>query len=763
MEVFGLEARRNDLARGIVVVRCRVKLSGDLQRQLWNMLAVGGLTEAVENDAPATLAGSAADPAESDGADNKDEPRELMAAPWMPPSTSELVAQRQALDHAAAKFDIVAAWFLKVETGIDSSAWISMNDDDDDDETADDDDAADNDDAPDDDDAADDDDTPDDGDAADDDDAPDDDNAEPQAAATQTRATTAKPQLGQAVSVLPTPVKSRPVTADPSVELPIATLATERAITAAGAAGAASVAQDADEPEAGDSMRILFRAPDAPDQPPTLWSEASGDPLALDDMTGSDDDDDDGEIEIVESRWRSGLPPLEYSVTFPLERYPEILDQYDPEDFGVAIKLSGHAVAGEDTVINAMFALWLSAYQDERSETFEPFRRADVVHDRTHRSALLWVERLRVPATAADQVHFLMWIIARLGDITPIMWARFDSADEAEKAKASADDNRPFVLAGNPFEDRLQRHGHEAALAWAVSQSIWTKRELAGMLIEVSLHRDPNDAVGAALAETLLRRALQWDELSNARGYLAIVLIRQRRFTEAYQVALGGTDDEVRLLTVIETAQVAPEALTDIADDAPAGTPMPLLQLLSAATIAASTDENLTELVIETAKHAPALLTHILPMLPPHTSLVPHLYNASFGLERTTALKILQRIIELPPPPPGNSEARAAFAMAWNNACIHAHALGDYTTAAEIAEGGLVYGDENPYMYHSAACAFAALGNADRALELLSLAIAAEYEHIEKMETDPDLAPLFKDPRFSALFKDWRDHRADLN
>ena len=758
MEVFGLEARRNDLARGIVVVRCRVKLSGDLQRELWNMLAVGGVTEAVESDAPATLAGSLQ--SNDDNAEPKDEPRELMAAPWMPPSTGELVAQRQALEHAAAKFEIVAAWFLKVETGIDSSAWISMNDDDDQDDDDQDDDDADDDelDDQDPDDVDDDDQDPDDDDQDPED---DDDNAEPQASTTQARATTAKPQLGRAVSVLPAPAKVRPVTAEPSTELPIATLATERAIAAT---GAASIAEDASEPDAGDSMRILFRAPDAPDQPPTLWSEASGDPLALDDMTGSDDDDDnDGEIEIVESRWRSGLPPLEYSVTFPLERYPEILDQYDPEDFGVAIKLSGHAVAGEDTVVNAMFALWLSAYQDERSETFEPFRRADVVHDRTHRSALLWVERLRVPATAADQVHFLMWIIARLGDITPIMWARFDSADEAEKAKASADDNRPFVLAGNPFEERLQRHGHEAALAWAVSQSIWTKRELAGMLIEVSLHRDPNDAVGAALAETLLRRALLWDELSNARGYLAIVLIRQRRFAEAYEVALGGSDDEVRLLTVIETAQVAPEALTDVPDDAPAGTPMPLLRLLNPATIAASTDENLTELVIETAKHAPALLTHILPMLPPHTSLVPHLYNASFGLERTTALKILQRIIELPPPPPGNSEARAAFAMAWNNACIHAHALGDFTTAAEIAEGGLAYGDENPYMYHSAACAFAALGNADRALELLSLAIAADYEHIEKMETDPDLAPLFKDSRFSALFKDWRDHRADLN
>jgi hypothetical protein len=31
------------------------------------------------------------------------------------------------------------------------------------------------------------------------------------------------------------------------------------------------------------------------------------------------------------------------------------------------------------------------------------------------------------------------------------------------------------------------------------------------------------------------------------------------------------------------------------------------------------------------------------------------------------------------------------------------------------------------------------------------------------METDADLAPLQADPRFTALFVDWRAKRADLN
>ena len=35
-----------------------------------------------------------------------------------------------------------------------------------------------------------------------------------------------------------------------------------------------------------------------------------------------------------------------------------------------------------------------------------------------------------VPATAPDQVHFLLWIVARINEILPVTWARFDSVDE---------------------------------------------------------------------------------------------------------------------------------------------------------------------------------------------------------------------------------------------------------------------------------------------------------------------------------------------
>ena len=518
--------------------------------------------------------------------------------------------------------------------------------------------------------------------------------------------------------------------------------------------------ETADEPEPGASAEpselvdaifeeqareVIYTAPDAP---------------VAEVLEDDEDDDEDEELEEdsdvfeveetpLESHWRNGVPPFEHSVAFPIERYPEIIDDYDWESFGVALKMAGEGMPGEESVVNAFFALWLSVYQDERAEDFEPFQRADVIHDRRHRSALMWVERFTVPATASDQVHFLLWLLARMHEIIPIAWARFDGVDEAVKSQATGEP--PFVLAGNPFSDRFRRQGEEAALAWAVGQTTWSRRELAGMLVEVALEHDPDDPKTAAVAERLLRRAMSFDPRSDAAGYLAIVLIRQHRNTEA--VALAGTahSRDVRLLVVGETAEHVPDALG------------PALDLLDEETLAETPPEELADLAASIARHAPEHLAALLARLPDDVALVPHLYNASFSVERPQGLAILRRVLSLPEPPREAGEARTAMVMAWNNACIHAHALGDYKLAVELADGGQGFAPENPYIYHSAACAYAAVGQIDRALEQVSRAIEHEYEHTEKMETDADLAPLQSDPRFAALFSDWRERRADLN
>ncbi len=627
VQIWGLEARRSDLARGILIARSTRPLDAAKQKELWDALSAAGVTEKADEDA-----------------DNEPE-RQWHAAPWLPPASHELDPQRVALEATAEPFDIDAVWLVKVETGIDGIAWLDLA----------------------------------------------------------------------------------------SVE-----------------AGAS--ADEADEGEAPDvvdgvfdeSQEVLYAAPDAP----------SPDETEEEDEEESELEDDLGELEVValESHWRNGSPPFEHTVPFPIERYPEIIDDYDWESFGIAFKLAGDSLPGEESVINAFFALWLSAYQDERSEEFEPFQRADVIHDRRHRSALMWVERFAVPATASDQVHFLLWIVARMHEVLPIAWARFDAVDDAVKAQARGGDGaEPFVLAGNPFADRFQRQGEEAALQWAVAQTTWSRREVAGMLVEVALEHDPDNPATALVAERLLRRAQSLDAGSDAAGYLTIVLVRQMRLAEAIALAKQARSRDVRLLVIGEIAEHAPDDLA------------PALDLLDAPTLSVTEPEELAELTASVARHAPNHLPPLLARLPDEVALVPHLYNASFSVDRPLALSILRRVLSLPEPPRDSGEARTALVMAWNNACIHAHALGDYKLAVELADGGQRYAPENPYIYHSAACAYAAVGQIDRALDQVSRAIEHEYEHTEKMETDVDLAPLHSDPRFPALFNEWRTRRADLN
>ncbi|HEY5925546.1 MAG TPA: hypothetical protein VIV11_27865 [Kofleriaceae bacterium] len=633
MEIVGLEPRRSDLARGILIARSTRPLNAATQKALWDALSVAGVTEKADEDA-------------------ENEPdRQWHAAPWLPPAQHEVDPQRLALEATGEPFAIESIWLVKVETGVDGIAWLEL-------------------------------------------------------------------------ATIDTPVD----TSDEDEQAP-------------------SEPAEVVDAVFDESQEVLYAAPDAP--PP----EAT--PDDADEIEDDEDEDETlGELEVVtlESHWRNGAPPMEHSVPFPIERYPDIIDDYDWESFGIAFKLTGEPLLGEESVINAFFALWLSAYQDERSEEFEPFQRADVIHDRKHRSALMWVERFAVPATASDQVHFLLWIVARLHDVLPLAWARFDPVDDAVKSQAQgAEGVAPFVLAGNPFADRFKRQGEEVALHWAVSQSAWSRREIAGMLVEVALEHDPDNPATAVVAERLLRRAQSFDTGSDAAGYLTIVLVRQGRLPDAIALARQARSRDVRLLVIGEIAEHAP------ADLAPA------LELLDAATLDDTEPEELADLTASVARHAPNQLGALLAKLPDEVALVPHLYNASFSVDRPLALQILRRVLTLPEPPRDSGEARTALVMAWNNACIHAHALGDYKVAVELADGGQRYAPENPYIYHSAACAYAAIGDVDRALAQVARAIEHEYEHTEKMETDADLSPLHKDPRFPALFNEWRTRRADLN
>lgn len=624
MDIVGFEPRHSDLARGIIVARSSRPLDASTQQALWDALAEAGVTAGNDED----NADHAADP-----------DRQLVVAPWLPPTADEVAAQKLALEAAAAKFDLEAIWFVKVETGCDGLAWQPPGEE-----------------------------------------------------------------------------------------------------SSLGTSSSGTVARE-----------ILYTAPDA------SLNEATED--EPDDPDDSDDDeeevdelaDDAAEAVQLESHWRNGPPPLQITVPFPLERYPDIIDDYDGENFGIAVKLAGQPVIGAESVVNAFFALWLSVYQDERTDDFEPFHRADVIHDRRHRAALMWVEKFSVPVTAADQVHFLLWITAQLHTVLPIEWARFDSLDDVVRAHADVEDGEPFVLAGNPFADQFHHQGEQAALAWANAQREWSQRELAGMLVEVALEHDPDDPAAAATAERLLQRAQALEPSSDACGYLAIVLVRQRRCQEAIGLARTAIRRAIRLLVVSEIAEHMPSELAEA------------LELVDHSILSDSSPEDVADLVATIARCAAQHLSTVLERLPDDVALIAPLYNVSFTVERPQALAILLRVITLPDPQADAGEPRTALAMSWNNACIHAHALGNYPLAVQLASGGQRFAAENPYIFHSAACAYTAAGQIDRAIVQVAMAVEHDYDHSEKMETDKDLSALHSDPRFSAIFADWRAKRADLN
>ena len=116
-------------------------------------------------------------------------------------------------------------------------------------------------------------------------------------------------------------------------------------------------------------------------------------------------------------------------------------------------------------------------------------------------------------------------------------------------------------------------------------------------------------------------------------------------------------------------------------------------------------------------------------------------------------LGLYDRIASLPVP--DDDHARTTYLQAINNACVRAHAARAYELAARIADRAQPIAHENPYIYHSAACAYAAVGDYAKAFEQVKLAVEHEYDHLPKVETDRDLGPLLEWPEFKALFRDW--------
>ena len=393
-------------------------------------------------------------------------------------------------------------------------------------------------------------------------------------------------------------------------------------------------------------------------------------------------------------------------------------------------------------MINAFFALWLSVYQDERADEFEPFQRADVVHDRT---PSLRADVGRALRGAGDR--------GRPGAL-PVVdrgAARRDPADRVgavrhrrRRGQGARDRRRwradPFVLAGNPFADRFRRQGEDAALAWAV----------------VAERVEPARARRHARRGRARARSRRYGDRGRRRAPAAPrALVRCRTPTRpaisrSCWFASSALPEAIALATRGAEPRRPParRSARSRSTRRPSSTPRSRCSTRRRARETAARGSRRARRV-DRASRAGATSRRCSRGCPTTSrSCRTSTTRASRSSARRRS-QILRRVIALPEPRDVAGEARTALVMAWNNACIHAHALGDYRLAVELADGGQPFARRES-VHLSLGGVRLRGGRPDRSRDRAGrAAIEHDYEHAEKMETDADLAPLQCDPRFA--------------
>ncbi|MDQ3301512.1 MAG: hypothetical protein M3619_33440, partial [Myxococcota bacterium] len=169
-------------------------------------------------------------------------------------------------------------------------------------------------------------------------------------------------------------------------------------------------------------------------------------------------------------------------------------------------------------------------------------------------------------------------------------------------------------------------------------------------------------------------------------------------------------------------------------------------------------DELYASLADAIVERAPHQLRRLVAVLPDDVTLLGELaYKAIEASERDVAISLYDRLLELPFPDEGDD--RTGYLRSLNNACIQAHAARAFEAAVRIADRAQAVAHENPYLYHSAACAYAAVGDYPKAFEQVKLAVEHEYDHLAQIEIDTDLGELLEWPAFQALFRAWHAER----
>ena len=132
----------------------------------------------------------------------------------------------------------------------------------------------------------------------------------------------------------------------------------------------------------------------------------------------------------------------------------------------------------------------------------------------------------------------------------------------------------------------------------------------------------------------------------------------------------------------------------------------------------------------------------------------------SHGPNEPVALAVYRTMLAVPPPDPDPDrrnrfvDHRTEWLRAANNALVLMNTEKLDAEAVVLADRVVQYARENPHITHSAACAYAAVGRYDDALEQVRLAVALGYENLDKLRVDADLGPLLERAEFAQAFAD---------
>jgi hypothetical protein len=231
----------------------------------------------------------------------------------------------------------------------------------------------------------------------------------------------------------------------------------------------------------------------------------------------------------------------------------------------------------------------------------------------------------------------------------------------------------------------------------------------------------------AGKLDTLLALLPTFDLSTRLGTALRLARGNHPRFVDALDLVLG---DPLPARILEERADGAVHSFGDVSGE--------LLEQLAAAILA----------------HAPDRMPRLVAQLPDELGVLARIaQRAADAGDRGSTIALYGRVLGRPLPEPG--EDRDQYLRAVNAGCIHAHALRDYATAVAIADRAQPYAAENPYIFHAAACAYAAVGDFAKAMRQVELAFEHGYPHLDKIEVDSDLGELLGWSQFQALFRDW--------